>query len=500
MPIPSPFVLSIPRLRFHLCILVLCYAATAWSQPAHLETYRPASYALPTLPKILAKINGRLERDLAALPKANKTYLAKEYQERVDSLKSELLGENFLMDTLWNPWFQGVLDEIIRSNPDIPKTDITLLLSRYESANARSVGEGTLVFNIAMLPYLKNESQVAFILCHELAHYVNDHGNLALHQYINTLYSPETQKQLKEISKGKYNKSERALDLMKSMAYNGRRHGRFKESEADSLGFVFLSKTKYRIEDAITVLQVLDSIDQHQWPVIPYATIFNASGFPFQKSWLEQPGFGGLSGQTPFKSDEFNADSLKTHPDCPKRIALTRKQLESLGEHPAGNDFLQPESRFAKLKDWTNYEVVQGLYDRGEYGRALFRTLVLMTEKSDDTYLNTMVVKSLYEICQYQRAHQLRHVLDLPGPENSQEYNRYLKFVNQFRVSDLVRVTYHFYRDRWDKFRQDEGFAFSAILAAQLAGEADEFKTRKQEYLTAFPKGKYAEEINRLDK
>ncbi|MBP6812648.1 MAG: M48 family metalloprotease [Saprospiraceae bacterium] len=480
-------------------LLAFSSVIPGWSQTNPVEVYRSASYRSEALPKILTKISGRLERDLATLPKTHKSYLAKEYKERTDSLKSELLGGNFLMDTRWESWFQGIIDEILRNNPEIPKADITLLLSRYESANARSVGEGTLVFNVAMLPYLKNESQVAFILCHELAHYVNNHGNNALHQYINTLYSPETQKQLRAISKGKYNKTERALELMKSMAYNGRRHSRYKESEADSLGFVFMSRTKYSLSEAVTALQVLDELDHSNWPSIPYSEIFNSPNFPFQKTWLEQPALGGFSAQKPKESEEFNEDSLKTHPDCPKRIALTQTQLALLGERPEGKNFLQPESSFLQLQDWSQYEIVEGLYDRGEYGRALFRNLILLTQRPDDAYLNAMTVKCLYEICLYQRSHQLRQVLDLPSAGYSQEYNRYLKFVNQFRVSDLTRVTYHFYQDRWEKFQKEEDFAFAAILASDLADDSAAFKTRKQHYLSSFPKGKYLKQIEALD-
>lgn len=499
MPILPPIQLLSFSLHSRFLLIFCFLSTTGWAQLSKETAFQAAGLLSKELPELIHKIDDRLERDLAGLPKGNRNYLAKEYKERVDSLKSELFQENFLMDSLWNPWFQGILDKILRNNPGIPKADIRLLLSRYESPNARCVGEGTLVFNVALLPYLQNESQVAFILCHELAHYVNNHGNLALHQYINTLYSPETQKQLKDISKGKYNKTERAMALMKSMAYNGRRHGRFKESEADSLGLVFLSNTPYRLTEAITALQALDSIDQAKWPEIPYANLFNAKGFPFQKSWIETSGLGGFSGQKPEASDDFNADSLKTHPDCPQRIELTKKQLELLGKHPDGQAFIQEESRFENLRHWTDYEVIEGLYDRGEYGRALFRTLVLLRQNPEDAHLNAMVIKSLYELCLFQRSHQLRLVLDLPNPEFSSEYNRYLKFINQFRVSDLVKLTYHYYTDRFEQYKQTEEFAYASVLATDIMGVETEFDTRKQEYIKAFPTGKYLEEIKALE-
>ncbi|MBK6994995.1 MAG: hypothetical protein IPH31_08710 [Lewinellaceae bacterium] len=81
-------------------LLAFSSVIPGWSQTNPVEVYRSASYRSEALPKILTKISGRLERDLATLPKTHKSYLAKEYKERTDSLKSELLGGNFLMDAL----------------------------------------------------------------------------------------------------------------------------------------------------------------------------------------------------------------------------------------------------------------------------------------------------------------------------------------------------------------------------------------------------------------
>jgi hypothetical protein len=90
-------------------------------------------------------------------------------------------------------------------------------------------------------------------------------------------------------------------------------------------------------------------------------------------------------------------------------------------------------------------------------------------------------------------------VLDLPNPEFSKEYNRFLKFANQFRVSDLVKMTYYYAYERWEKHQMNEAFVYASILAADLMDEKEVFKSRKQDYLIAFPKGKYVGEIKLQD-
>jgi hypothetical protein len=254
------------------------------------------------------------------------------------------------------------------------------------------------------------------------------------------------------------------------------------------------------MQEVIKALQILDSIDQVRWPRIPYDTLFQSAGFPFQKSWLEQKGFGGgFSGQAPVNtgSSEFNLDSLKTHPDCPQRIELTKKQLEKMPQKE-GSTFLQAESWFKTLQQSTPYEMVEGLYDRGYYGRSLFRTLVLLCNKREDVYLNTMVIKNLYEICQFQRSHRLRYVVDQPDREYSAEYNRFLKFINQFRVSDLEQMTFHFYHERKDNYPDSEDFAFATVLACSLKGLGPEFDTSLEHYLHTYPNGKYLDALKDL--
>ena len=196
------------------------------------------------------------------------------------------------------------------------------------------------------------------------------------------------------------------------------------------------------------------------------------------------------------QTETFDEDSLKTHPDCQKRISLIR---QAVGIKSGGELFLQPAAQFEQLQQWAPYEVVEGLYQRGHYGRALFRALVLLTEQPDNAYLNAMVVQSLYEISRHQRMHQLRYVLDLPEANYSAEYNRFLRFINQFRVSDLEKLAYHFSTERWEKFQADEAFVYAAILAAHSAGAEATFKSRKDTYLNTFPQGVYLQQIRSLN-
>jgi predicted SprT family Zn-dependent metalloprotease len=88
------------------------------------------------------------------------------------------------------------------------------------------MGEGTIFFNIGLFHRLQNESQAAFILCHELAHYYLNHSNDNIHQYVNTIYSDDFQQKLKSIQKLSYEKNKQLDALAKNLLFRNRRHGR----------------------------------------------------------------------------------------------------------------------------------------------------------------------------------------------------------------------------------------------------------------------------------
>jgi predicted Zn-dependent protease len=67
-----------------------------------------------------------------------------------------------------NPYVQRVFDHIRQANPQLPP--VQLVLSRNPEPNAHAVGNSTVMLNVGLLGRLENESQLAYILCHELAH------------------------------------------------------------------------------------------------------------------------------------------------------------------------------------------------------------------------------------------------------------------------------------------------------------------------------------------
>lgn len=467
-----------------------------WCQSTSI--YRPTADSMPFLAENVTAVQQRLQRDLGAMPRKNKKTVGQEYKRRTEGLVKELNQLEYLSDAGWVGYFNGILAEIYRHNPEIPAQDIRLLLGRYESANATNIGEGTIVFHLGLLPFLDNESEVAAILCHELAHYQANHSNNAIQEYYDFLYSEETQDKLAEISKTGYDKSARALEMMKGMMYDNHRHGRYKESEADSLGLIYLKKTRYNPYSSITALQKLDKLDSIVWPVIPYKTLFDAPQFPFKDTWLTAPKTSILAAAPKAMEEEgeeyWNVDSLKTHPDCANRILALQRQLGT--ELTTGVLRLSPAEQFETLQQNTPYELIEGLMITGEYGRSLFRSLVLLTEMPDDIYLKSIVGISVYHLHYLQKNHQLREVLPLPNLEFTPEYNRFLQFFNNLRLNDLGKMGYYYCLNQLEPHKTEEYPALALALSQKMMGQEAEFQQQKDRFINTFPKSKFISWLN----
>lgn len=96
-----------------------------------------------------------------------------------------------------NAHVQRVFQQIQQANPQLPAT--RLVLSRNPEANAHAVGNGTILLNIGLLPMLENDSQLAFILCHELAHVQCRHMETSIHERLSTIHDREIKREVRRI-------------------------------------------------------------------------------------------------------------------------------------------------------------------------------------------------------------------------------------------------------------------------------------------------------------
>ena len=388
---------------------------------------------------LLAAVETRYRSDLARLSGPNKKYTAAIYQQRVESIRSLFAGNQVVTDGPSTEYLNRLLQEILRANPSIPAGELRVLFSNAWWPNAASMGEGTIFFNAGLFHRLRNESQAAFVLGHELAHYLLNHGNNTIDRYVGLMYSDSMQQKIKSIQKTGYRQNAQLEALARNFAFGSHRHGRAFEYEADSMALTLLKNTSFDPAEALTCLALLDSVDRdkYEYP-LDLARRFHFDVQPFHQEWVR----ADVLAFTNAADDQTEAekDSLKTHPDCIQRIARLRDAVAGL----AGKGKKNPvdPAFFDALRARFDYGIIQAAFDNKQVSRSLYLALRMLGEKPDELWLRVMISRCFNEIHQRQKEHVLGRYVDLPGPEYDEDYNELLHLIQNTRLRELAVISY----------------------------------------------------------
>jgi Peptidase family M48 len=387
---------------------------------------------------------------------------AKDYREIYDDQFNEI--GNLLQSTRSvtapkaHNYLQTVVQKIIIANPELKGTDVRVIFSRDWWPNAYSMGEGTITVNAGLMIFLDNEAELVFVLCHELAHYYLQHTPKAIRKYVETINSDEYQKELKRLSKEEYRVNQQLEKLAKSVVFDSRRHSRDNEAEADLRAFNFMKKTGYDCNAIITGLQLLDKIDDSSlYKHLDLEQVFNFSEYPFKKKWIQKESaiFSQLEeNDSPLSGKE--KDSLKTHPDCSKRILLLTDSLQKVGS--AGKKFLVDEKVFNELKKDFFIEIIEQCYRTDNLSRNLYYSLLLLQANENIPMAVYSVARCLNQVYENQKNHRLGLTIDPENKTYPHDYNLLLRMLSRLRLEEIAALNYNFCKQYYEQVKGYPGF------------------------------------------
>lgn len=367
------------------------------------------------------------------------------YNQSFDDIKKLILSKESVTDTAMNNYLQKIVNQIVQKNPELSSLKLRVIFSRTLWANAYSMGDGTIVVNAGILFYMNNEAELAFILSHELAHYYLDHSGKGIEKYITTINDKEYQKELKRIAKQEYGVNKQLDKLAKATLFDSRKHSRGYESEADYYAFKFLRNSMFNIGSAITALSVLDKIeDSAFFKPLNLNTVLNFPDYPIKSKWTETESsiFSDLSS----KKEEINnkeADSLKTHPDCKKRIALLKDSVSKF-LNTKKPYYITSEIFFNSLKEKFLLEGIEYCYTGENLSRNLYYNLQLLQEKREVPFALYSISRCLNIMYEKQKNHHLGDVIHNENKAFEKDYNILLRLLSRISLPELSALTYNF--------------------------------------------------------
>jgi len=429
--------------RAGLLFIICLICSNLYPALGQQKIFSPSVQNDALLKSVSTSLEQRYQKDIAGLPSENKKDLLKVYKQRWDNVQDKFDKKEIYTNATAQKYLDEITSEIVKANPLLQNKEFKCFFSKSGVPNAEYVGEGLILLNMGLFSRLNNESQAAFVLCHELAHFFLNHSENSIQKYVTTLNSDDVQKQLRNIKKSEYGKRQDLEKLLKGLTFSSRRHGRDHESSADSMAMVFLRNTRFDIKESLTTLALLDSIDTDTLKTEnALQKLFDAKEYPFQKRWIAKED-GLLGGHAQIKKDESLADSLKTHPDCKLRIKALEPAVLQYQSNLSLKNVID-KTKFDELKSLFKYEMIEYAFTSDNYTKSLYFTMELLQEMPADPYLVTQTGKIFNGFYNAQKNHTLGKISELPAPFFQPNYNLLLQFVQNLFLEDYAAISNHF--------------------------------------------------------
>jgi predicted Zn-dependent protease len=348
---------------------------------------------------------------------------------------SKIHNGGFIKDDSLENYVDGVLNNLVERNSlrSYPKR-VLVLASPH--VNAVCYGQGIYAVTVGLLARVKNETQLAFILAHELAHDELGHIRTRIVAEADLDLEERAQEQTFKVISGKIVESE--IEEFRKVLYDYTRHSRQNEIKADSMAIIFLRNAEYNEKEGASALAMLKSAQSPKYDVGAELFLpFHSAEFPFQDYWLNDR-------LTVFSKKYmgtflYSADSIETHPS----IDLRKQLLSQYISQSDRNDDRGSELSNA-IGEMAAFETVESAYKNGEYDLCLYHALQLYTRYPNNSYLVSRIGKvmiDLYEAKDTERFYSYVAKYTLNCSDELKLINAFLYNLSQKEMGEL---TYRF--------------------------------------------------------
>ena len=401
---------------------------------------------------------------IGGLPKENKEAYKKIYESRFLLVTDLFKTARSVTTADANNYLQQIVGKITSANPELQLLKMRVVFTRDWWPNAYSIGEGTIAINAGLLGYLNSEAELVFALCHEMAHYYLDHSGSSIKKYVETVNDGDFQKELKRLSKQQYRVNEQLETLAKSIVFDSRKHSRTNEAASDIQAYRFMKNSGYDCNSMISTLQLLDKIDDSSlFKPLVVEQVFNFPEYPFKQKWTQKETsiFSEVNDVSELTQKE--KDSLKTHPECVKRISLLKDSVAFTGKQ--GHLFLVSEQMFTQVKNELLVEIAEYCFTEQNLSRNLYYSLALLQSGQEATMARYSVVRCLNKIYEKQRDHLLGLCIERESSDYPDDYNALLRMLGRLRLEDLAAINTNFCRQFRPEMKNHAGFTTEMVKA-----------------------------------
>lgn len=298
-----------------------------------------------------------------------------------------------------------IADTLLAGYPDL-RSELRIYSVKSTEVNAFTTGQGMIFVNLGLVAQVEDEAQLAFVLSHEIVHYLRKHS-------------------LESITRKQSTKDTTGEQLNRFLRYHSRSHQM--ENEADSIGIaMFYANSPYdkRVTEGF--------FDVLQYGYLPFDEVtFDTTMYNTEHFKLSNGSF--LESVDPISArDDYN-DSLSTHPNLLKRRTATSRQMSSMS---GGKKYVVTDkNRFRDLQTLARMQCIRQDLTIAEYASAYYNCYVMLRQQPDNKYLRLAQAQALYGAAKYRNYAAASSVSDYRNKEG--EVQQAYHFMRKSNANEL---------------------------------------------------------------
>ncbi len=345
------------------------------------DHYQPLKSSGQVPEKFRVSSTEKYEKDIQTLSNKEKRRLRKIkkqfYLENSFAINNLLLSGRIVFNDPVSQYVNKVMDEILKDDKEL-RGKIEIYIIKSNSVNAFTLQNGVICIYVGLLTQLHNEAELAFILCHELTHFTEQH----------ILNSVVENANIKD-GQGSYRRAsinEKELAASKFSKKN--------ETEADGKGLDRFLKTGYDASTLAGAFDIMEYCNQ------PYREM------EYEKSFLETANLKFPPNYFLKKTKKIEPDdndSLSTHPAANLRREAVMGRLKGI-DKAGKNKFIVGEQEFYNIQKICRYELCDILIHYREYEAAFYNAYMLLKDNPNSLYLKKCIAKSIYGLSKFENA------------------------------------------------------------------------------------------------
>lgn len=442
-------------LRYLLTLKLVLVSMALWAQ--FDKDYTPITYTGTIPPEFLENARSKSEAEIAA---NDKQVLSKKQGKEFYVVQNYSLSSLFTSGVVYfndelTAYVNKVADKLLADQPEI-RSQVRFYVTRSQVPNAFAWRDGSLFINIGLINYLENEAQLAFIMSHEIDHYLEEH---ALLRY----------KKNKDFEKDIFKRKNEEESIIKLLKYS-----RENELDADAGGFDIYLRSGYDPREALKALELLGFMDDDKYKgELDLITLLSTEEQKVDSSWLCNDLEVAVNTATDSRDnrkkrerntvkhqyetsedddddddqedlaeeeDDEDLDPFSTHPSVKKRTKEMTELLSKLTD-TTGAVYLVGKADFERVKTIVSFEVINEYLKDADYFRSLYEAWQLQKWYPENLFLKETIATNLFWISYYFDLKSIDELMEDYEQYEGQAYGKFLCFFDYMDDDDMLDLS-----------------------------------------------------------